>query len=402
MSNVLAYGFPLDGNFGGPSVVHGLRDVLCRLYPGHQLVVYQHRKVDPVSVSDLDFPVWSYPYRKQPVRFYAHWLLQKLFGRLPRSESRARFWRDYRAADVVVNIHAICFCSQIHTYMSAPTRWKALAVFLRTLGPSLVARIDGKASVKSTSSYGPICDGGERLLARLACGLAHVRILARERESRRQLMDVARVRREVRVAPDIANAWRMERVTRVPGRIGFSVSFQSEMQCECHGMDYVGFMRDLVSHAIGIGGQEVVLLPNQLNHKDGRTDVDVAEAIRAALPPDAPVTVFDALHVPSTALRNAIASCEMMVSCRYHACVAAFASGVPTLIIGWHVKYSELARWYGQERWIFRQEDCRTDVVREKMEELWNDRRRISAEICDRHVQVDAAVVDSVRYLLGI
>ena len=56
MSKILAYGFPLDANFGGPSVVHGLCATLKRVCPGHELIVYQQRKVDPISCLILTAP----------------------------------------------------------------------------------------------------------------------------------------------------------------------------------------------------------------------------------------------------------------------------------------------------------------------------------------------------------
>lgn len=41
MTKILAYGFPLDANLGGPSVVHDLRAALKRVCPECELVVYQ-------------------------------------------------------------------------------------------------------------------------------------------------------------------------------------------------------------------------------------------------------------------------------------------------------------------------------------------------------------------------
>ena len=67
---ILAYGFGLDANFGGPSVVHGIHDALNHVFPKNEFVVYQPLAVDPVSVSDLDFPVRAFPYRKHMFKFY--------------------------------------------------------------------------------------------------------------------------------------------------------------------------------------------------------------------------------------------------------------------------------------------------------------------------------------------
>ena len=401
MAKILAYGFPLDANFGGPSVVHGLRAALTSLYPGHELVVYQQRKVDPVSVLDLDFPVREFPYRKRLFKFYRDGLLLKFFGRRSRGASSARFWDDFRAADAVVNVYAICFCSSIRTYMSTTSRLHALRILFQAFGIGLMARLWGKLSVKSTSSFGPIEKGSDAFRARLACRWAFTRIVAREEAGRRELEVRAKVGRRIEVAPDLANAWRPARPPVARPRIGVAVSFQSEIQWQKLGLDYMRFMRELVAHAAGKDGCEVLLLPNQTVRMGGRTDVAVAEELRASLPGLPGITVFDAISSSPTALREAIASCSAVVSCRYHTCVAAFASGVPTLVLGWHCKYEELVKRYGQERWMLSTEACASMDVKKEFDELWNRRSSIAAELAARGPDVVAAAVDSVAYLFG-
>lgn len=399
MLRILAYGFPLDANFGGPSVVHGLHDALERVYPGCGLVVYQQRKVEPVSASDQSCPVRHFPYWKRVFRFYRDGILLKWFGRRPRSAAAAQFWDDFRAADAVVDIYAICFCSTIRTHMSTTSRRQAVRVFLQAFGIGLMARLWGKLSVKSASSFGPLEKKTDVLLARLACRWALTRIVAREEESRRQLVEVARVRRAVEVAPDLANTWAPP-VPRAPRpRIGFAVSFQSENQWRRRNLDYMKFMRELVAHACAYGDCEVVLLPNQTDHGGGRSDVVIAEEIRAALGDASRVFVFDTVGSSPTALREMIATCSLVVSCRYHACVAAFASAVPTLVLGWHCKYRELVRHYGQERWMLSTEACAKTDVRAVLDALWHARSEVEAELRRRRLDVVAAVDRSVSRL---
>lgn len=124
---ILAYGFRLSENFGGPSVVHGFWAGLRQLFPDAQLVCYQPTPVDPVSVSDMDFPVVEYPYAKKTRRFLKDWMRLKFLKRFPSNPLCQRFWRDYRQADTVVNVSAI----------------------YRFL-PNLIARMDGKQLVKLT------------------------------------------------------------------------------------------------------------------------------------------------------------------------------------------------------------------------------------------------------------
>ena len=398
---ILVYGHALNANFGAPSVLHGFSETVKRLHPDARIVVYQPGSVDPVAASDFPFPVRDNPYRKHPVKFYRDWLLLKLFGRRPRGASAAAFWDDYRASDVVVNVFPICFCSKIRTRYSANSRLGAIRALLCEFGVGVVARLDGKSAVKATASFGPFEGRANAFLARLVCRFACTRVVAREESARAALVKQAGVVRVVELAPDLANAWPAN-VERGEGgaRLGFSVSYQSEIQWRRLGIDYVSVMRELVLHAARAYGCEIVLLPNQYR-KNVRSDDAVAEDIRAGLPADLCVTVFDASKVPPSMLRDALVGCAALVTCRYHSCVAAFAAGVPQLVLGWHDKYESLARWYGQESWVVRTEDCRAETLLPRLDELWRDRARVHAEIAARHPDVVAAVRRSVEHLLA-
>lgn len=402
MKKILAYGFPLDANFGGPSVVHGLCAALKRVCPEHELIVYQQRKVDPISVSDLDCPVRFFPYWKHVYKFYRDGILLKLFGRRSRNAAFAQFWDDFSAADVVVNIYAICFCSTLRSHMTTTSRLQTWRMFFQLFGIGVMARLWGKPSVKSTSSFGPLEKATDMLLARRTCRWAFTRIVSREEEGRRQLIEVAHVRRPVAVAPDLANAWCPE-VSRVPrSRLGVAVSFQSEIQWAKKGLDYIGFMRKLVEHAAERYGCEIILLPNQLNRRGGRDDVIIAEEILASVGKSSRIRVFDTAGSSPLALREAIASCSVVVSCRYHTCVAAFASAVPTLVLGWHCKYQELVKHYGQERWMLSTEDCEDANICSILDDLWVRQEAIAHELKAHQPSVIAAVDQSVAYLMPI
>lgn len=399
---VLAYGFGLDSNFGGPSVVHGIRDALNRLFPGIGLVVYQPLRVDPVSVEDLGIPVLAFPYRHRAFKFYRDWFLLKFFGRRSRSVTCARFWDDYRAADAVVNLYAICFCSKIRTHLSVRSLRGAVRVLLCEFGPNLLARLDGKVSVKPTASYGPFDGRPNWLLAWLASRVAFSRLLVREEACLRELESAAGGRSRLRVAPDLANAWEVPPVERERDLFGFSLSYQSEIQWQRAGRAYVPAMCALVEHVVQGLGCRVVLFPNQYR-VGGRSDATMAEEVVQGLG-DAvrgKVEVFDARAQSPLALRMAIARCAAMVSCRYHSCVAAFSSGVPQVVLGWHCKYLELARLYGQAHAVLRTEDCDVETLKAKVDDLWGHRDECRREILARREGVVGAVVRSLDWLFA-
>ena len=403
---ILAYGFPIDGNFGGPSVVHGLYDALAHVAPGSELVVYQQRKLEPLSVADAPCPVRYYPYQHHVLKFLRDGLLSRVTRWRSRGAATAQFWDDFRAADVVVNIYAICFYaapgreSRARALLSC---LKAAPMLLRSFGVGVMARLWGKRALKTTSSYGPFGRRTDAFRAWLACRFAFTRALAREEEGGRRLRALAPKRMTLSVAPDLANAWRPEPVARSGRpRIGVAISFQSERQWARKGRDYMPFMRALAVHALtAYGACEIVLLPNQIKGAGARSDDTIlAQELFESLGRPAQMRVFDTAHVPPTALRAEIAACDLVVSCRYHTCVAAFASGVPTLVIGWHEKYAALGRLYGQERWMFSTEACAQTDMCAVLDALWAQRHDVARDLVAHGPAVRAAVETSLRQLL--
>lgn len=398
---VLAYGFPLDSNFGGPSVVHGFREALRAVAPDAELVVYQQRPIDPVSVSDMEFPVRFYPYRGRIKRLYMDWVRCGILGRCAANREEDRFWEDFRSADVVVNVYAICFCEKLAGRGARRTWKESLKKCLNDFSPSVLARLSGKRSVKSTSSYGPIVSRGERAMARIACRFFFNRLLAREEMSLRQLRE-AGVGRDIPVAPDLANLMPFARPGSDGDRpIGISISYMTERQWSGADESYADCMARLVGHIRASTGRRIVIFPNQYNVPGGRDDIVLAEELREALGGGSAVEVFDVRHHGGLSLKNALAGCEAVVSCRYHSCVAALSAGVPTLVLGWHWKYEELMRAYGQDEWLTSSSGASSPGLIAAFDRFWTVRTSVRNAVSARMPQVRAEVLKSMEFLMS-
>lgn len=401
--SVLIYGFKMSENFGGPSVVHGFRAGLRQLSPGAQLVCYQPTPVDPVSVSDMDFPVVEYPYVRKIRWFLKDWMRLKFLKRFPSDPACRRFWRDYRQADTVVNVYAICFCGDwgvdAHAVRNRVSLKKVFKRVLDQFLPNLIARIDGKLSVKSTSSYGNICTPMTRAVASWSAW-CFKRMISRERESVRQMAEFAGVRKKILVAPDLANVmpFRRERIRR--NRVALVTSFQIERKWKGPDKGYLDCMVTLIKY-IRTEGREVLLVPNQVNGPNGRGDIEVAMDLLHGLSCQDGVSVFDVKHNAGLALKQALAECEVVISPRYHACVAALSSGVPLLTLGWHYKYGELLDLYGQSRYALPTEICSEERLLATFKDLWRSRDTIRDELAKHIPEVREQVLGSMKYMLG-
>lgn len=398
MKKVLAYGFPLAGNFGGPSVIHGLRELIARVRPEAEFVFYNRGASDGCCACDMDFKVRTNPYEGRPYRLFRDYVAVRWLGLRPHDPAKLEFWEDFLSSDAVVYAYAICFH---YKQKDSPVCLPLLAALSRTMnstGLSLLARLTGRRSVKSTSSYGPMPYPYYKWLARFS-SLFFTTMIARERESARMMREQAGVRRSISVAPDVANLMPVRKVSVVPGRVGFAISFQIVNQWKGAAGDYVECMRELVRHVCSDGDREVVLIPNQYSYTTGANDEDVARRVSEGMRGN--VRILDAAHCGALAVKAEIASCEFLVSSRYHASVAGFSSGVPQLIVGWHHKYAELAELYGQSEWLMKTEDCDVPSLLSAFDRGWERRGETRLAVMSRRPAVEESVLESGRRMFG-
>ena len=114
-----------------------------------------------------------------------------------------------------------------------------------------------------------------------------------------------------------------------------------------------------------------------------------------------PSEIADVLQMSSTALKNEIAACEVVVASRYHTCVAALSSGTPVLVLGWHYKYQELLSLYSQTQWLINQDACDSEKLVNLFRRFWELREENRETIQAQYPLVRAKVIDTGRVLYG-
>lgn len=391
---VLLYGVMTENNLGGPSLLHGVRELLTELHGPCELVAYQGTKVVGTAVSDLGFPVLRLPYRRAAA-LLADAALCRL-GFTPRNPERALFFHHVQTADAVANLVGICFCSRFDT-----GRYTYLKAIKRAVGASLISLVGkmfGKRSVKCPASYGPIESETDRVAARYSAGHIFDVVCARERESERQMREVAGVLKPMMVSPDMANLmpYRPAGEGRDGLVVGISVSHQILRQWQS-GEGYIDCLAHLIRHIRERHGCRVQLIPNEIHPHCSYHDGHVARDLLGAVAGVPGVGVLDVAELNSTQVKAEIGRCEVMVASRYHSCVAALSAGVPTLVVGWHNKYEELMQLYGQGEWILSSENCTTGKLIERFDALWANRGRERAVIRERYGAVREQVLAAGR-----
>lgn len=405
MRKILTYGYPSDWNFGGPSIILGFRELLRTLDPDSVMVCYETAPLSQSVVADYDFKVRAFPY-KGIKAFWKDFMLHSLFRRFPRNEARREFWKDFDEADSVVNLFGICFCSGHRKLDGGFVAIRSLMDLLRRFSPSLAARMAKKLSVKSTCSYGPATRAFDRKAAAYASRWFFDVMVAREQGSAQRMRELVGGKRgeQLAVAPDVANLMPVPCVAREDDLVGLVVSYKMEQEWVRTDVGYIDCMVALIKHVQSARHCRIILIPNQDGGLAGRPlrrgDTAVARDIVARIGETERVSMVETLGRPALECKKMIARCALVVSPRYHACVAALTAGVPLLTLGWHEKYVELSSLYGQRRWMLRAEDCSIETVVRTFDELYEVRDVVATEIGSKGKGVKSLVLASGRILL--
>lgn len=401
MVKIFLHGVMVEDNFGGPSLIHGAEEIVKELDPQTKIVCYQNTRPSGISISDFDFPVRQIPYQNA-----GQLLLDALrlkFGIKPKTEERKRFFNDLISSDVVANLLGICFCANFRR--GRRERIKSALPFLsplfaiRQFPISFVAKLFGIKSVKTPASYGPVKDRFDQISARFSANHIFNVMYAREKESQKQMKEKARVKKNINVAPDLANFW-----SSIHGRchqestIGISVSHQIIRQWNSS-ENYLDCIVNLIRHIKTNITCQIMLIPNEIAKSTSYNDIHVAQDIVKRLGNSEKVQILDVSSITSTELKGIIAGLEVVVASRYHSCVAALSSGVPVLVIGWHHKYEELLSLYAQERWIISCENCSSEKLIRMFDSFWASKDNERAIIEEKYQDVRNSLFEAGQTL---
>lgn len=183
--------------------------------------------------------------------------------------------------------------------------------------------------------------------------------------------------------------------------IGISTSHQIIKQWRST-ESYIDCMAGLIKYIHTAYGLKVLLIPNECSPSSKYNDVHVTNDILAKLPEyDGEIETLDVIRMSGMEIKNRIASCEALVASRYHSCVAALSSGVPTLVLGWHYKYDELLHWYGQDEWVLSSQNCTADKLIMKFDTFMQQLDQSCETIRARYPDVRKAVIDAGRIIFA-
>lgn len=367
MTKILMYGVMPENNFGGPSLMHGAREVIKNVNKDYEIVFYQSSRPVDIAIKDMEFPVYQIPYKR--IHELLIDALKFKYGFRPKSDEKYKFLKEIKSSDIVANLFGINYSSNFDKGKYSYVR--AIKMVIGKYSINFIAKMYGIKSVKCTASYGPITSKMDIVGSKFSVNRIFDVMVARENESKKQIEKVSK--KEISVSPDLANLMPYSRVDKEEQIVGISISHQVIRQWNSN-EKYIDCIVNLVEHIYSFTGCKVVFIPNEISMDGSYSDVHVAEQIKFLLKTENLVDILDVTNISSKELKNKIAACEVVVASRYHSCVASLSSGVPVLVVGWHYKYEELLDLYGQRKWLISNENCTSDKLISMFNEFWYKR----------------------------
>lgn len=317
-----------------------------------QVVVLPSRPIDLVLVH-LPFSVLCWIFNRLKLRIPD--------GLLPRGV------RLLRRCDVLIDLAGISFVDGRELF---------LPFNILTVWPAMV---QGTPVVKLAQAMGPFNHPLNRRAARaVLTGCSHV--YARGRITQAHLDSLGLAEGQASLAADVAFSYQErfslshenetlvreleEKLGEIRSRgqriIGLSPSSLVYEKADKIGFDYVQeFLKLIENLGQASEAHEFLLIPNatrQGRETTRNNDLYVINEINANAKKVLPDNLLERIHsvtfdVNTSAIRRFISVCDGLVTSRFHAMVAGLALGIPTLVVGWSHKYSEVLEAFGLEAW---------------------------------------------------
>lgn len=370
-----------DYNFGGPSILCGFYELMKYIFvDDFKIINLEGRYVNSEELRDI--PIESVHHELPSKK-----TLYKCFFGSSHTVNLVEVLKIIKSSDVIVDLYGICFCEKLN--MSKMSSWRYFQRAITAFFVSWLAKnICNKKVVKNSASYGPIISNYNKKLAKYMCNDIFDVIVARERLSHLAINNEGISNKKILDVPDVANLMPYDKNVAIDSnKISISISYQIKKQWHSK-EDYVLCISNLCTYLMAVHGYKIVLIPNEYDPAI-YNDINVADEILQQIYEHNESRTKDILILPvermtAVEVKNEIASSYVLLSSRYHSCVAGLSSCTPTFSIGWHYKYDELLTLYGQNRWQLDCNNCTSKKLIDAFDEFLNSRDK-NVEIIREH-----------------
>lgn len=336
--NVLITGAALSGNLGAVAMVCSIINFLkSQGYEDSQIGISSTR-----FNFDLEwqkkFAIKLFPHEGVLRKSLLYSFLTKFLGIQKTSKS----FEAYLWSDIIIDIHGINFCGKDNLISSSIIPGSII----------IIGKILGKKVVKFTQSYGPIDNPITSFFAKLTIPFADL-VIAREERSLNYLSNLKIKSHEIPIV-DCAFNLPSERFSLATDllnsslmKVGICLSDTSREKNDSYKKDTISLIIKLLErndlHLIifshyqaPMSNEEKIALQDSSND-----DIGLAKEIFDQIASDR-LSIYTDFDSPME-VKGLVSELDLLISSRYHACIAGISQGVPTLpYMSWHHKYEHL------------------------------------------------------------
>ena len=316
--------------------------------------------------------------------------------------------RHMRAMDAVVDASGFAFGD---TWGLGPVR--------RTLPVVGVCAARKKPFVFLPQAWGPFTQPALAQAVRALCRRAAL-VYARDERSRGYLAEVMdRPAEEIELSPDIAFRFRgaepetgaaelarLGLTTEDRHLIGLAPNMRVYERSAGIGLDnaYVSALVKTARYCAGKLGARVVLIPHETKYHspDAKDDRYLCRLVADQFSSTGVVAPMTGEY-SAAVIKSVIGHVGLLIGSRFHSIVAALSQRVPTVVLGWSHKYTELMRLFDLEEYVVDHASLNDSDLARLIEQAWTRREQnrtmLGARVPAIQAQVDG-VFDHVAYVI--
>jgi polysaccharide pyruvyl transferase WcaK-like protein len=133
-----------------------------------------------------------------------------------------------------------------------------------------------------------------------------------------------------------------------------------------HQNEYIILLSEIASHLCKARNAQVILLGHQFveDNSERKDDRTLCNYIMSSLDKSLPVIHLDKT-LSAAQIKSVIGNCDLLLSSRYHALIAAMSQGIPSAAIGWSHKYDELMSEVGLSSSVISLSKTKENILRD-------------------------------------
>ncbi|PHR30067.1 MAG: hypothetical protein COA36_01405 [Desulfotalea sp.] len=300
-------------------------------------------------------------------------------------------------------------------------REKFLPFNVATILPALLL---GVPVIKFAQAMGPFTNLVNRIIAKVFLGRCR-QIFTRGEKTNSHLQTLFGEKVNYQRADDIAFLFEGEFSLSAPGSefdetlyelqqyrksgkciIGVCPSIVVAVRSEATGGDYILRMQELIAELVD-RGYSVALYPNATRGEDmdktHNNDLPLLDSILQGLDSETKRNVLAFTgSLNAKQIHCIVKNCDVHSVSRFHAMVAALASSIPVMVVGWSHKYLEVMECFSQQDMVLDYKDGSVEPIIACIEQLLAERKLRSDQIAAELPCVKQMSIRQIQYVLEL